>query len=197
MLGLNRPSLGPDRRFGLWTTLESLPTPRRNVIIENLRLQQVYDAIYTTSLDIALAETPIGEVRRWFAKEVLGETDEFTDATGPQRIRAMLQQLGPTYVKIGQMAASRGDILPPELGGRARPIAERGRPPFKCEDGVTIVTARAGRAARRALRDDRPRRPSPPRRPPRSTCDLPDGTPVVVKVQRPHDRAPRRRPTWA
>ena len=69
VLGLNRPTFGPDRRFGLWTTLESLPTPRRNVIIENLRLQQVYDAIYTTSLDIALADTPIGEVRRWFRTE--------------------------------------------------------------------------------------------------------------------------------
>ena len=77
VLGLNRPDRsGPDRRFGLWTTLESLPTPRRNVIIENLRLQQVYDAIYTTSLDIALADTPIGEVRRWFASRVLGEPDD-------------------------------------------------------------------------------------------------------------------------
>ena len=38
----------------MWTMLERLPTPRRNVIIENLRLQQVYEAIYQTSIDIAL-----------------------------------------------------------------------------------------------------------------------------------------------
>ena len=59
----------------MWRMLESLPTPRRNVIIENLRLQQVYDAIYADALDIALEETPIGSVRRWFERRVLGQTD--------------------------------------------------------------------------------------------------------------------------
>ena len=44
VLGLNRPDLGADRSRGIWGFLESLPTPRRNVIIENLRLQQVYNA---------------------------------------------------------------------------------------------------------------------------------------------------------
>ena len=46
----------------------------------------------------------------------------------------MLQQLGPTYVKIGQMAASRGDILPQEwiaelskLQSEAAPVRLRGR----------------------------------------------------------------------
>ena len=58
VLGLNRPDLGADRSRGIWGFLESLPTPRRNAILENLRLQQVYNAIYSTSLDIALADTP-------------------------------------------------------------------------------------------------------------------------------------------
>ena len=44
----------------MWRLLESLPTPRRNVLIENLRLQQVYEAIYANALDIALERTPIG-----------------------------------------------------------------------------------------------------------------------------------------
>ena len=114
VLGLNRPDLSADRSRGIWGFLESLPTPRRNVIIENLRLQQVYNAIYSTSLDIALADTPIGSIRRWFARVVLGEQDDLVDASGPARIKAMLQQLGPTYVKIGQMMASRSDILPAE-----------------------------------------------------------------------------------
>ena len=46
VLGLNRPDLGADRTRGIWGFLESLPTPRRNAILENLRLQQVYNAIY-------------------------------------------------------------------------------------------------------------------------------------------------------
>ena len=47
VLGLNRPNLGADRSRGVWGFLESLPTPRRNAIIANLRLQQVYNANYT------------------------------------------------------------------------------------------------------------------------------------------------------
>lgn len=39
LLGTNRPDLTADPRGGLWSFLESLPTPRRNAIIENLRMQ--------------------------------------------------------------------------------------------------------------------------------------------------------------
>ena len=46
VLGLNRPSFAPEGQRSVWRILESLPTPRRNVFIENLRLQQVYDLIY-------------------------------------------------------------------------------------------------------------------------------------------------------
>lgn len=35
-------------------------------------------------------------------------------ATPPQRLRMALEQLGPTFVKLGQVLATRGDLLPPE-----------------------------------------------------------------------------------
>ena len=46
VLGLNRPRGLASRvaTAAMWRLLESLPTPRRNLIIENLRLQQGYDA---------------------------------------------------------------------------------------------------------------------------------------------------------
>ena len=45
-LGLSRPDVGVPGPRSVWTFLESLPTPRRNAFIENLRLQQVYEALY-------------------------------------------------------------------------------------------------------------------------------------------------------
>lgn len=42
VLRLNRPSLDPERNRNIWGFLERLPTPRRNLILENMRLQQVY-----------------------------------------------------------------------------------------------------------------------------------------------------------
>ena len=184
VLGLNRPDLGADRSRGIWGFLERLPTPRRNAIIENLRLQQVYNAIYTTGLDIALADTPVGPTRRWFARRVLGETDEFTDAGGPARIRAMLQQLGPTYVKIGQMMASRSDILPPEWIDELSKLQSEAAP-FGYEDVVAIVTKELGSPPEvlYATFDPVPFAAA-------STAQvhqarLHDGTLVAVKVQRP------------
>jgi ubiquinone biosynthesis protein len=183
-LGLNRPHVGLPPGSSVWTFLERLPTPRRNVIIENLRLQQVYEALYQTSIDIALEGTPLGSTRRWFEEHVLGDIRLTEDESAPQRVGALLQQLGPTYVKIGQMMAGRTDILPPEwtselskLQANASPvpwaearevfIAELKRPPEDAFDSIEhepFAAASTAQVHRAWLRD---------------------GTLVAVKIQRP------------
>ena len=97
----------------------------------------------------------------------------------------LLQQLGPTYVKIGQMIASRGDVLPADIIAELSKL-QSDAAPFPWEDARAHHPERARQGARRSCsrRSSTSRSPRP--RPPRSTGRRSTtGRLVAVKVQRP------------
>ena len=185
LLGMNRPRSGPPGGTeALWRALESLPTPRRNVILENLRLQQIYDLVYDAALDSTLQKTPVGRLRRWFSHRVLGEDDPLEDTTGPERFRLLLQQLGPTYVKIGQMIASRGDALPPDIIEELSKL-QSDAAPFPWEEAAEVIRQELGKPPEELFASIEHDAFAAASTAQVHRATLHDGTVVAVKVQRP------------
>jgi ubiquinone biosynthesis protein len=104
--------------------------------------------------------------------------------TRGQRVRAMLDELGPTFVKFGQVLSTRPDIIPPDIIQELRGLQDDAKPvPF--DQIRTVLEEELGKSPDRifAELDETPVAAASIGQVHRAR--LPDGQIVVVKVQRP------------
>ena len=159
---------------GLFSTTRELPRLREisSVFVRHGLGELVRRAGIATLLERA------GHVLQW------GEASEIAPLEPPQRARLAFEQLGPTFVKLGQMLSTREDLLPPtwttelaQLHSHVPPVPfddllpqieqVLGRSPFEVFGNLEREPYAAGSIAQV------------------HRAKLASGTPVILKIRRP------------
>jgi ubiquinone biosynthesis protein len=123
-----------------------------------------------------------GQILHW------GEAVEAVKLDPPQRMRLALEELGPTFVKLGQVMATRVDLFPPAW------IAEFEKlhahvPPVPFEALLPDLERALGRSPFEVFRDIDTAAHAAASIAQVHRAKLADGSPVVLKVRRPGVRA--------
>jgi len=144
-----------------------------------VRYAQILDILSKYGLSIGLEKLFPGTAR--FKLPGSGQAAE--DASTYERIRLAMEELGPTFVKFGQIASTRTELLPPEMIEQLKKLQDHAKPvPFSevmavieencpnwedfiCDIEETPVAAASIGQVHRAY--------------------LKDGTKVALKIQRP------------
>ena len=107
-----------------------------------------------------------------------------TEASTPVRIRFVLQELGPTFVKLGQILSGRPDILPDEYIQQFKLLQDK-VPPFPVDEVFAIIEEEFDRPAGQIFQNFSTEALASGSIGQAHSGNLPDGSPVIIKIRRP------------
>jgi ubiquinone biosynthesis protein len=103
-------------------------------------------------------------------------------------VRLALEELGPTFVKLGQVMATRVDLFPPSWIAEFEKLQSE-VPPVPFNDLLPELERALGRSPFEVFRELDPRPFGSASIAQVHRAQLQDGTPVVLKIRRPGIRA--------
>jgi ubiquinone biosynthesis protein len=152
---------------------------------ESLRLQQVYNVFLRYGWDLFFQRRRLlGTLRHSMQRWVWQLPEDVAEISTPAKVCLMLEELGPTYVKMGQIVSSQASVIPEEWEVELEKL-QSDVPPFPAAQVREILEGELGAAPERlfATFETEPLAAASTAQVHRAT--LFSGEQVVVKVQRP------------
>ena len=111
-------------------------------------MKKLFRALFIvwTALRYGLDEMALSSLPRPWLRALgrLVRTGRDLSAPRGQRLRQALEQLGPIFVKFGQVLSTRRDLLPPDVADELALLQDR-VPPFAADEAVAIIEKAYGR----------------------------------------------------
>jgi ubiquinone biosynthesis protein len=161
-------------------------TSTLDAIRENLRLQQIYNVMLRYGLDMLFGRFgTIGAMRLQMQRWVWNLPDNLEIPRQPAKVRLLLEELGPTYVKVGQILSSQASVIPPEWEAELAKL-QSNVPPFPEAQVRDIILQELKSPPEQLFASFEPTPFAAASTAQVHRATLHDGTQVVVKVQRPN-----------
>ena len=152
---------------------------------ENLRLQQVYNVFMRYGWDLAFQNFKIlGPIRNNMQRWVWQLPESASDLKTPAKVRLMLEELGPTYVKMGQIISSQASVVPVEWEVELEKL-QSDVPPFPTSQVYEILEQELGSTPERLFANFEIEPLAAASTAQVHRAKLFNGDLVVVKIQRP------------
>ncbi|MGQ9684064.1 MAG: ABC1 kinase family protein [Anaerolineae bacterium] len=150
---------------------------------EIARLRRIGEILLKNGLGFLVEHFELGRFMPGWRRRALGDGPA-ASLSMPERVRRTLEELGPTYIKLGQLLSTRPDLLPPDVIAQLSLLLDSA-PPVPAKDIRQQLEAELGQVVERAYAtfDWEPIASASIGQVHRAT--LPNGERVVVKVQRP------------
>src|SRR4249920_736185 len=102
--------------------------------------------IIVVALKYGLDEFLTGHERFWAVRPVARALTFWRDTSAPRatRLRLAMQDLGPLFVKFGQVLSTRRDLVPPDIADELAKLQDR-VPPFPSEDVIATLKRAYGK----------------------------------------------------